>query len=267
MKHITLCFTAILLTTTLSAQDFSEAQPAGGNPQLNSFIDQELVYPEDSYNSKVEGTVSFLMDVDETGHVTGIREIACPDSSTFKEALRIFRMVEWTPAYKGGFKVKSSRLFKIDFNINKYNRLCKLRGYRSIINPFEPVDSSLKIYWYRNLDSAPRPIFADSKETLSGFIAKNLQYPEPAIRQNVAGVVKLTFIVETNGRVSNIEVANSVGAGCNEEAIRLLRLMKWMPGIVDNNAVRTRTSFSISFSLDRGKEGIFNPVIKSSYGG
>ncbi len=267
MKYFTLCILSLFLSLDLSAQDRTEAQPVGGKLLLNSFIDQELCYPVTSYDRKIEGTVSFLVDIDETGHVTGLRNVVYPDSATLLETLRIFKLIEWVPAHDGGLTTKDTRLFKIDFDINKYNRLCKLRGYKNIVNPYEPIDSSLKVYWYRNLDSAPKPVFIDKNENLSGFIAKNLQYPELALRQNVIGVVKLAFIVETNGKVSNIVIENSLGAGCNEEAIRLLKLLKWMPGIYDQKAVRTRTSLSINFNLDRGKDGIFNPVIKSSYGG
>lgn len=267
MKHIYTCFLFILLNITLTAQDYTDAQPVGGKQQLAYFIEQELIYPPRMYDKKIEGIVSFLFDLDETGHVTSIKEISSPDTEAINEALRIFRLVEWVPARHGGVKIKDTKLFEVVFDISKYNRICKLRGYKSVVNPFEPVDSSLKIYWYRNLDSAPKPVFIEKNENLAGFIAKNLQYPDLAIRQNVTGVVKLSFIVETNGKVSNMQIDNSLGAGCNEEAIRILRILKWMPGIYDNKAVRTRTSMSISFSLDRGKDGIFNPVVKSSYGG
>jgi hypothetical protein len=43
--------------------------------------------------------------------------------------------------------------------------------------------------------------------------------------------------------------------------------MKWMPGVKDNKAVRTRMSISINFNLESGPDGNFNPTIKSSYGG
>ncbi|HLN52993.1 MAG TPA: energy transducer TonB [Lentimicrobium sp.] len=267
MKYIASSLIFFFLYFASSAQDHTGAQPVGGKQQLIYFIEQEIVYPEQMYNDKIEGTVSFLFDINETGHITAIKDIKTPDSAALAEALRIFRLIEWIPANNGGIKVPDTKLFEIEFDISKYNRICRTRGYKNKVNPFEPVDTSLKIYWYRNLDSAPKPVFIDQKENLAVFIANNLQYPELAIRQNVTGVVKINFIVETNGRASNVTIENSVGAGCNEEAIRILRMLKWMPGIYEDKAVRTRTSLSINFSLDRGKDGIFNPVVKSSYGG
>jgi len=267
MKNTLLLIQLVILSFRLCGQDFNDAQPIGGNQQLHHFINQELIYPQNMIDQNIEGKVSFLFDIDEKGHTSGIRKIQSPDKNALDEALRIFKLVEWTPATLRGFTVTSTKHFEIDFNLKKYYRLCKSRGYKLIINPFEPTDTSGKVYWYRNLHSAPYPIFSDKNMTLASFIAGNLEYPEAAIKQNVSGIVKLSFIVETNGKISNILTVNSLGAGCNEEAIRMLYLIKWMPGVYDDKAVRTRTSLSISFNLDPGPDGIFNPVIKSSYGG
>lgn len=250
----------------LFAQDFIKSQPVGGKHQLDYFIDQELIYPPDMYDDGIEGKVFFLFDIDEKGLISNVRDIVSPHESALNEVMRIFKLIEWVPATFRGYPTKDTKHFEVEFNIKKYNRLCKSRGYKSILNPFEPIDSSNTIHWYRTLDSTPHPIFADNNQNLASYIAANLKYPELAIRQNVTGVVKLNFVVETNGKISNLIIVNSVGAGCNEEAIRILRSLKWMPGILYEKAVRTRTSLSISFSLDPSNNGLFNPVVKSSYG-
>jgi protein TonB len=62
-------------------------------------------------------------------------------------------------------------------------------------------------------------------------------------------VVKLGFVVEPTGRISNLTIDQTVGGGCNEEAIRLLKLLQWMPAIKDKKAVRSRASIEIKFVL------------------
>lgn len=267
MKNTLLSILLVIVSISLYGQDFIDSQPVGGNQQLHHFINQELTYPQNMIDQNIEGKVSFQFDIDEKGQISNIRNIQSPDKSAYAESIRIFELIEWTPATLRGFPVTSTKHFQIDFNIKKYDRICKSRGYKKIINPFEPIDTSGRIYWYKNLHIAPYPIFTDKNTTLASFIAGNLKYPSAALKQNVSGIVKLSFIIETNGRISNILTVNSVGAGCNEEAIRMLNLIKWMPGIYNDQAVRTRTSFSISFNLDTGPDGLFNPVIKSSYGG
>ena len=176
-------------------------------------------------------------------------------------------MIEWDPATKIGIPVADSGTFEVEYNLKKYNRLCKRRGYSQILIPYEPMDTSGTIYYYRNLDVAPHPIFTNKDINIAGYIAANLKYPDAAIKQNLSGTVKLGFVVENHGKISNLRVLTALGAGCNEEAIRIVQLMKWMPGIKNDLAVRTRMSISINFNLESGPDGIFNPNIKSSYGG
>lgn len=176
-------------------------------------------------------------------------------------------MIEWNPATLNGIPVKDNGVFDVSFNIKKYNRLCKQRGYSALLYPYEPQDTSGTIYLYRKLETAPHPIFTNEKINLAGFVAANLIYPDAAIKQNLSGVVTVGFVVETHGKISNTHIVNSLGAGCNEEALRIVRMIKWMPGTLNRMAVRTRMSISISFSLEQGPDGNFNPNVKSSYGG
>lgn len=266
MQYYLTIIILLLLSIRTSGQDFIKAQPVGGKQQLQYFIDQELIYPELMLHNKTEGTVSFQFIVNEKGRVTNIGQLKSPDTLASAEALRIFKLIEWKPALNLGFPTVDTSAFKIDFDIKKYRKLCKDRGYSFIVYPYEPVDTSGVVIWHKKLEFAPYPIFAEKDNNLSKFIAEHLQYPELAIRQNLSGVVKLNFIVEINGRISNMYIEKSLGAGCNEEAIRILRMLKWMPGILHEQAVRTNGSLTITFNLDKGN-GPGNPSIKSSYGG
>jgi TonB family protein len=255
------------LAFVLHAQEFIPASAIGGNQQIKYFIDQELIYPPSAYETGIEGKVAINYSVDEKGQIAYIifRDKLTPDCD--RETLRIFRMFEWEPATVNGIPVKDNGVFEVSFNIKKYNRLCKQRGYTLLLYPYEPQDTSLTIYQYRNLETAPHPIFTNEKINLAGFVAANLKYPDAAIKQNLSGVVTVGFIVEPHGRISNTYIVNSLGAGCNEEALRIVRMIKWMPGTQHRMAVRTRMSISISFSLEQGPDGNFNPNVKSSYGG
>ena len=267
MKRIWLIALCILLNVAAESQEYMPLLPAGGKGQLRHYIDQELIYPEACLASGTEGKVVIAFKTSEKGQVELIRFFQKLSPLCDQEAMRIFRMIEWHPATKLGIPIADSGMFEIEFNIKKYKRLCKKRGYSGHFYPFEPRDTSGIVYNYRNLETAPHPIFTNDKINLAAFIAANLQYPEAAIKQNLSGVVKIAFIVEPHGRPSNIQILNSLGAGCNEEAIRIARLIKWMPGTVNHMAVRTRMSISINFNLEPGNDGRTVPNIRSSYGG
>jgi periplasmic protein TonB len=61
----------------------------------------------------------------------------------------------------------------------------------------------------------------------------------------------VAFIVEPDGRLTNLEVIRSLGFGCDEEATRVIRAMPaWRPGKQSGRAVRVRYNLPISFALE-----------------
>lgn len=88
---------------------------------------------------------------------------------------------------------------------------------------------------------------------------KNFHYPDIAFKQNITGIVNVNFVVEPSGLISNVYVINRLGAGCTEESIRLVKLIRWMPGVVDGKAVRVLMNLSITFSLDGKNKFEYQP--------
>ncbi|MDR2511848.1 MAG: energy transducer TonB [Bacteroidales bacterium] len=82
------------------------------------------------------------------------------------------------------------------------------------------------------------------------FLRNNLHYPAIAIEIGAQGTVYLRFIVEKDGSLSNVEVVRGIGAGCDEEALRVAKLMpKWTPGKNNGLPVRSYFSMPIKFTL------------------
>lgn len=83
------------------------------------------------------------------------------------------------------------------------------------------------------------------------FIANNLLYPEEAQENDIEGTVKVKFIIEKDGSLTNIEIVNKLGYGCNEEVIRVLKRMpKWRPGTLKGKIVRTQFALPVSFRME-----------------
>jgi len=92
------------------------------------------------------------------------------------------------------------------------------------------------------------PLYSGGNVALTKFIKNNIKYPEEAKAANTKGKVVVSFIVEKNGALSNFEVINGIGKGCDEEALRVARKMsKWYPGTVGGKPVRVINKISIEF--------------------
>jgi len=87
------------------------------------------------------------------------------------------------------------------------------------------------------------PTFPGGSKALKEFIAMHLQYPEEALKNNIQGSVLVHFEVNDNGEVLSAEVANGIGYGCDEEAIRIVRLLHYNK--VKNIGQRVKTSMKI----------------------
>jgi periplasmic protein TonB len=82
-------------------------------------------------------------------------------------------------------------------------------------------------------------------------LGKNTKYPRQAVRNGIEGKVTVEFIVNKNGEPSDLKVIKGIGSGCDEEAMRVLSLMKWKPGEQRGKAVRVRMALPIFFQLSR----------------
>lgn len=95
--------------------------------------------------------------------------------------------------------------------------------------------------------------FPGGPEAMKKFIQENVRYPEKARRKGDQGRIYLSFIVEPDGSISNIEVMRGgLTRELNKEAKRLVRTMpKWKPGEVNGVPVRARCRLPLTFTLTR----------------
>ena len=95
------------------------------------------------------------------------------------------------------------------------------------------------------------PEYPGGMEAMMKFVAENLKYPEQMQKEKVEGRVLLSFVVEKDGSVTNIEEVQSPHPVLTEEAIRVVKLMpKWKPGKQDGKNVRVQFNLPITFRLN-----------------
>ena len=83
-----------------------------------------------------------------------------------------------------------------------------------------------------------------------GYLKKELKYPRQAQRMGIEGRVFVQFVVEKDGTLTDIQVVKGIGAGCDEEALRVLKNSpKWKPGKQRGKAVRQKMIQNILFKF------------------
>lgn len=96
--------------------------------------------------------------------------------------------------------------------------------------------------------------FPGGQHELFRYLAMNLNYPPQAREAGAEGIVYVQFIVETDGRLSDvIVVQGDVHSALVEAAIELFKGMpRWNPSIKDDVAVRSKWVMPVHFQLEKG---------------
>ncbi|MNY27809.1 transport protein TonB [compost metagenome] len=88
-------------------------------------------------------------------------------------------------------------------------------------------------------------------DQIGKFIGKTLRYPPMARENGVQGRVTVSFVVEKDGSITDVQVLRGIGSGCDEEAVRVVKAMpKWKAGKQNGKAVRVHFNLPIMFRLD-----------------
>jgi TonB family protein len=86
--------------------------------------------------------------------------------------------------------------------------------------------------------------------TFYKYVNQNLKYPKVAKRMGVEGKVFVSLIIEEDGNIKDVKVIKGIGAGCDEEAVRLVKeYPKWISGRHSGKAVRQKYTVPITFRL------------------
>ena len=95
-----------------------------------------------------------------------------------------------------------------------------------------------------------QPAFPGGTSAFYQYVQKKLKYPAQARRMGIEGKVFVQFIVDKDGTITNVTVVRGIGAGCDEEAARVIKgSPKWKAGKQRGQAVKVRMILPITFRL------------------
>ena len=95
------------------------------------------------------------------------------------------------------------------------------------------------------------PEFPGGQQALMKYLATNVKYPVIALENGIQGRVVCQFVVEKDGKPSNIQVVRSSGEpSLDKEAVRVISTMpKWKPGKQRGKPVRVTYTIPVNFRI------------------
>jgi len=203
----------------------------GGNRGLAEFLQKNVMWPAIDKANNIRGKATCSFVVNKIGELTDPQvQKSAGDPSLDKEALRVvLSMPRWKPGIKDGKPVR-------------------VRASVDIPVPFEMTDMA-------DVDSTifviveTMPSFPGGQQGLFNYLKKSVHYPEDAKRLHKEGRVICQFVVDIDGRITDVKVLQSAGfPSLDEEAVRVVKHMpRWNPGKQKGKPVRVQYRIPINF--------------------
>ena len=199
----------------------------GGMEKLFQYLANNIEYPQVAKEKGIEGRVFVNFIVDNDGSIDSVKVLRGIGSGCDEEAVRVVSaMPKWKPGMQRGKPVRVSYNIPIKF----------------------ALDNKVADSVYTLVEVMPE--YPGGINALMSYLSKNIKYPETAKKAGVQGRVFVSFIVEKDGRVNESKILRGIGAGCDEEALRVVNSMpKWKPGLSEGKPVRVQYNLPIKFQL------------------
>lgn len=92
------------------------------------------------------------------------------------------------------------------------------------------------------------PSFPGGIKVLMEYISKNIKYPRICQEKGIYGRVVVTFVIEHDGSISNVDVRKGVHPLLDKEAVRVVQSMpKWEPGRQNGKPCRVKYTVPVTF--------------------
>lgn len=79
----------------------------------------------------------------------------------------------------------------------------------------------------KDQDFIKQPVLPGGRKAFNAHLRKHLKYPQKAIINRIEGSVFIKYDIDYKGNVVDTKVISGIGYGCDEEAERVVRLLKF----------------------------------------
>jgi protein TonB len=105
-----------------------------------------------------------------------------------------------------------------------------------------------------------KPTYPGGAKAMSVFLAQHLKYPAEALAQKIGGLVQVELTISHTGDVVETRIIHGLGHGCDEEAKRVGKLLRFH--VPKNRGIKVRffKKINIHFNLPKEPEAAVNPT-------
>lgn len=202
----------------------------GGLEAIRKYLDKNFVRPLECSN--IEGDMEVAFIVDEEGKVSMVEVTKSLHPKLDKALTQVFmNMPKWQPAMRDG----KPRQMRFTMPLHYFQHI-------GLVDGEEVYDEKGQL--------VTMPQFPGGKEKLKEFLSENVKYPVECEASGITGRVVVGFVVEKDGKVTQVKLDRSSDPAFNMEAYRVMKKMpRWIPGKVGDEPITVKYKLPITFRL------------------
>lgn len=220
--------------------------------EFSNRIKSEIVYPKLGKELGIEGSVLARITMEKDGTFSDVKIMRGIGGGYDEEAIRFIRenLTDWESAKVDGKFVRHEFYFPIRYNLKEgwTAEQAKLDFEKHSSNEIFADSEKKEALVFTIVEQ--QATFNSGLKGFYKYIKKEMTYPKEAQKDKIEGKVILSFIINTDGSVSDVKVLRGIGHGCDEEAIRIIENSPpWIPGKQRGNPIRQQMTLPIIFKL------------------
>lgn len=213
----------------------------GGDQELLNFIKNNVIYPEEAKQQKIEGRVILRFAVTSRGDVDHISVLKGVDPLLDNEAIRVASLLKgFSPGRQGGKPVPVWYMVPVTFSLGPdAGELEKLEQPATSFTPNDPM-----------IKPDIMPQYPGGDAELLKQISENTIYPQAAKDLQIQGRVIVRFVITSEGKVKDATVLKGVDPSLDTEAIKAVyKLSDFTPAMKDGKPMATYYMIPVTFTV------------------
>jgi len=216
----------------------------GGEYEFAKWVNEHLEYPEAARENRAQGRIIVQFVIDTEGNVTNITILRGIDPALDNEVVRVVSMSpKWTPGKQNGVPVPVKHVFPVTFRVEKDTVPVTEKDN----TPYTEKDTIP----YTELENKPK-FMGGGEDEFNKWMYDRLEYPENARENEVEGIVVVGFVINTEGKVTNVKILRGAYFEFDREVLRVVsKSPRWTPGRLNGVPVSVGYIFPVTFQLDK----------------
>ncbi|HXS36696.1 MAG TPA: energy transducer TonB [Flavipsychrobacter sp.] len=193
-----------------------EEQMPTPSVDISEYLQKNVKYPPAARAARIQGRVMLNFMVDSMGNIGDIKVVHSVHPLLDSEAVRVVRtMPKWTPGSIPGKRKGTDYTLPIEFRIN-----------------------------------GPAPQAPKPSVDIRSYLSKSIVYPADAKKKHIEGIVKVKFLIDTTGKVSEPVVTKYLYPSLDSEAVRIISKMPpFKPAMQNGKPVNVYFELPVNFKL------------------